>query len=57
MLDLIFMDNLDADIERLQRINNTLLLVDPEKCTETPLRKIDVMTIEHSMLEGSRTEQ
>jgi NTE family protein len=48
MLDLIFMDNLDADIERLQRINNTLMLLDPEKRNETPLRKIDVMTIEPS---------
>ena len=48
MLDLIFMDNLDADIERLQRINNTLMLLDPEKRDETPLRKIDVMTIEPS---------
>src|SRR5262245_46336472 len=48
MLDLIFMDNLDADIERLQRINNTLSLLDPDKRAKTPLRKIDVMTIEPS---------
>jgi NTE family protein len=48
MLDLLFMDSLDADIERLQRINNTLSLLDPAKRNETPLRKIDVMTIEPS---------
>jgi NTE family protein len=48
MLDLIFMDNLDADIERLQRINNTLSLLEPDKHVKTKLRKIDVMTIEPS---------
>jgi NTE family protein len=48
MLDLIFMDNLDADIERLQRINNTLSFLEPDKRAKTQLRKIDVMTIEPS---------
>jgi NTE family protein len=48
MLDLIFMDNLDADIERLQRVNRTVSLLDPDKRDRTPLRKIDVMTIEPS---------
>lgn len=48
MLDLIFMDNLDADIERLQRINKTISLLPPEQRTKTPLREIDVMTIEPS---------
>jgi NTE family protein len=48
MLDLIFMDNLDADIERLKRINNTLTQIDPEKRVKMPLRKIDVMTVEPS---------
>lgn len=45
MLDLIFMDSLDADIERLQRINRTLSLLEPDKRTISQLRKIDVMTI------------
>jgi NTE family protein len=48
MLDLIFMDNLDADIERLKRINNTLSQIEPQKRTKMPLRKIDVMTVEPS---------
>jgi NTE family protein len=48
MLDLIFMDNLDADIERLQRINRTLSLLEPDQRRKAKLRKIEVMTIEPS---------
>lgn len=48
MLDLIFMDNLDADIERLLRINKTLSLLASDKRNQIPLRNIDVMTIEPS---------
>ena len=48
MLDLIFMDNLDSDIERLQRINHTLSQIDPQKRVKTTLRKIDVMTVDPS---------
>ena len=48
MLDLIFMDSLDADIERLHRINNTLAQIDPQARVKMPLRNIDVMTIEPS---------
>ncbi len=48
MLDLIFMDNVDADIERLQRINNTLSQIDPQKRVKMLLRKIDVMRVEPS---------
>jgi NTE family protein len=48
MLDLIFMDSLDADIERLQRINKTLSLLEPDKRASARLRNIDVMTIEPS---------
>jgi NTE family protein len=48
LLDLLFMDNLDADIERLQRINNTLSLIAPAERSGTPLRTIDVMTVEPS---------
>ena len=48
MLDLIFMDSLDADIERLQRINNTISLLAPEKRQKIQLRKIDVMTVDPS---------
>jgi NTE family protein len=48
LLDLLFMDNLDADIERLQRINQTLSLIAPAERAGTPLRPIDVMTVEPS---------
>jgi NTE family protein len=48
MLDLIFMDSLDADIERLQRVNNTISLLAPAQRQNTPLRKIDVMTVDPS---------
>jgi NTE family protein len=48
LLDLIFMDNLDADIERLQRVNDTLSLLAPDQRANTKLRKIDVMTIDPS---------
>lgn len=48
MLDIIFMDNVDADVERAQRIDRTLKLVAPEKSGETSLRDIDVMTFEPS---------
>jgi NTE family protein len=48
MLDLIFMDNLDVDIERLQRINRTLSQIAPEKLENFELRRIDVMTVDPS---------
>ena len=48
MLDLIFMDSLDADIERLQRVNNTISLLAPDKRQKIQLRKIDVMTVDPS---------
>lgn len=48
MLDLIFMDSLDADIERLKRINHTLSLVAPSKRPKSELRPVDVLTIDPS---------
>jgi len=48
LLDLIFMDNLDADIERLQRVNHTLSLLASGKRHSSHLRNIDVMTVEPS---------
>jgi NTE family protein len=48
MLDIIFMDNLEADIERTLRIDRTLSLVAAERSGETPLRDVAVMTIEPS---------
>jgi NTE family protein len=48
LLDLIFMDSLDADIERLQRVNATISLLPSTGRQKTPLRKIDVMTVDPS---------
>lgn len=41
----IFLDALAVDVERLQRINNTLSLLPPEALQATPLRPIDVLVI------------
>ncbi len=48
MLDVIFMDELDNDIERLCRINNTLSLLQPAQAEKTPLKKIDILAISPS---------
>ena len=41
----IFLDALAVDVERLQRINNTLALLPPEALASTSLRPIDVLVI------------
>lgn len=41
----IFLDALAVDVERLQRINNTLALLPPEALAGTALRPIDVLVI------------
>ena len=41
----IFLDALAVDVERLQRINNTLSLLPPDARQATPLRPIDVLVI------------
>ncbi|MET0352251.1 MAG: patatin-like phospholipase family protein [Rhizobacter sp.] len=41
----IFLDALAVDVERLQRINNTLALLPPEALANTSLRPIDVLVI------------
>jgi NTE family protein len=43
LLDLLFNDNLNEDVERLRRINNTLSMVPAEKRPETRLRSIEVL--------------
>ncbi|PWB58889.1 MAG: patatin [Bradyrhizobiaceae bacterium] len=48
MLDLIFMDSLDADIERLERVNLTLSFLAHDRREAVRLRRIEVMTIEPS---------
>ncbi len=41
----IFLDALAVDVERLQRINNTLSLLSPEALASTTLRPIEVLVI------------
>ncbi len=45
LLDTIFMDNLDADISRLKRINHTLSLLDEGQSQKTSLRNIQTLEI------------
>ncbi|NRA30091.1 MAG: patatin-like phospholipase family protein [Parvularculaceae bacterium] len=40
LLDIIFNDNLDADIERLERINKTLATMMPERREKTQMRHV-----------------
>lgn len=44
-LDILFNDNFDADVERLQRINHTISLVPDEARQHTPLRLIETTTL------------
>lgn len=48
LLDMLFVDNLHSDIERLQRVNATVSLLTPEQLQRTHLRTIEVMTIHPS---------
>ena len=48
MLDIIFMDNVDADIERAQRVDHTISLVPEPRLSETSLREIEVIALEPS---------
>lgn len=41
----IFLDALAVDVERAQRINRTLALLDPATLARTPLRPLDVLVI------------
>ncbi len=49
-LNSIFLDSLQVDIERLQRINRTLELIDPDRAREAglALRRIEVLVISPS---------
>jgi NTE family protein len=48
LLDTIFMDTLNSDLDRLQRINRTLALIPPEQRDATTLLNIDSMVIRPS---------
>lgn len=45
LLDILFNDSLDSDIERLVRINETLRLLSPDTRQRTTLREIDVLAL------------
>lgn len=44
-LDILFNDNLEADYERLARINRTISLLSPEAKNQTPLRPIEAVLL------------
>ena len=44
-LDILFNDNFDADVERLQRINRTVSLLPEAARRQTPLRRIEALTL------------
>jgi len=48
LMDTIFMDTLNADLARMQRINKTLELVPEEKRQQTGLQRIDSLVIKPS---------
>lgn len=47
-LDILFNDNLEADVERTERINHTISLLSEEAREKTPLRIIKVATVSPS---------
>ena len=49
LMDTIFMDRLNADVARLNRINKTLRLVPEEKLSQTGLKNIESLVIRPSM--------
>lgn len=48
VLSSIFLDGLASDIERLERVNDTVALLTPAQCGSTRLRPIDVLVISPS---------
>lgn len=48
LLDIVFNDNLEADVERLKRINSTLDSMMPERRALTDLHHVDVMMLQPS---------
>ncbi len=48
LLDTIFSDTLNSDLERLERINSTLKLIPKEKRLDSPLKTIETLVIKPS---------
>jgi NTE family protein len=55
----IFLDNLDVDLERLQRMNNTIQLVPEDRlhCNDSPLRRVESLLISPSREISEMAEQ
>ena len=55
----IFLDNLDVDLERLQRMNNTTQLVPEDQlyCNDSPLRRVESLLISPSREISEMAEQ
>ena len=49
LLDILFLDNLDADLARLKRINETLARLSPEVRADSPLRPIETLVLRPSV--------
>lgn len=47
-LDILFNDNLEADYERLTRINQTVSLLSPEARGQTPLKEVEALMLRPS---------
>jgi NTE family protein len=45
MLDTVFMDNVDADVERALRVNQTLALIPADERARTPLKPVTILSI------------
>ncbi len=56
VLNAVFMDAVDGDLERLNRINATLALLPPEARAQSPLRPIDALMISPSEDIGAMAE-
>ena len=48
LLDTIFSDTLNSDLERLKRINKTIELIPENKCTDYALKNIDTLVLKPS---------
>lgn len=48
LLDTIFQDALESDIERMERVNHTLSLLTPKQRDKTPLKPVQCLTINPS---------
>lgn len=48
LMDIVFNDNTESDIERLSRVNDTISMIPPEICLTSRLRRIGISSINPS---------